>query len=446
MQAADRLQDAPARSPASSGATGCTAPAVRSCRECGQAQRLPALTPGAAAHCRRCGALLRHAWADPLALPLALNLACLVLFAAGASTALAVVDAEGRRRAAGLFSGPAALAQNGLWELGALVFATTVAVPPSVASLTVYVLGGLRLRRPPPGLAWAFRLRNRLRPWSMIEVFLVGCFVAFAKLGALVHTEPGPAFFALFGFMVATIAADVVLDPQAVWEAIARRAGANASHFAAPGVPKEAARPARSPGPGLLCCPACDLTCEAPGGPLPGRCPRCAAVLHRRKPDSVARTAALALAALVFYVPANAFPVLTVIRLERGSPSTILGGVWELLAARQWFLALIVFGASVAVPVLKILGLGAMLASVLRRQPAHCLRHATALYRVISAIGRWSMIDIFMEALLSALVQFGGIATVTTDPGALAFAATVVLTILAAESFDPRLMWDAAAR
>ena len=104
------------------------------------------------------------------------------------------------------------------------------------------------------------------------------------------------------------------------------------------------------------------------------------------------------------------------------------------------------FGASVAVPVLKILGLGAMLATVLRRQPAHCLRHSTALYRVIAAIGRWSMIDIFMEALLSALVQFGGIATVTTDPGALAFAATVVLTILAAESFDPRLMWDAAAR
>lgn len=440
MQAADSLPDAPAqsspRAPAPSGA-GRTAPAVRSCRECGQAQRVPALALGAAAHCRRCGALLRHAWADPMALALAFNLASLVLFAAGAATALAAVDAEGRSRTAGLFSGPAALAQNGLWELGVLVFATTVAVPPSVAGLTVYVLGGLRLRRTPPGLAWAFRLRNRLRPWSMVEVFLVGCFVAYAKLGALVHMEPGPAFFALFGFMVATIAADVVLDPQAVWEAIARHPS---------GAPEQAARPARSPGPGLVCCPACDLACEAPGGSSPGRCPRCNAVLHRRKPDSVARTAALTLAALVFYVPANAFPVLTVVRLERGSPSTILGGVWELLAARQWSLALIVFGASVAVPVLKILGLGAMLAASLRRQRAHCLRHATALYRVIAAIGRWSMIDIFMEALLSALVQFGGVATVTTDPGALAFAATVVLTIFAAESFDPRLMWDVAAR
>ncbi len=159
----------------------------------------------------------------------------------------------------------------------------------------------------------------------------------------------------------------------------------------------------------------------------------------------MARTAALTLSALVLYVPANVFPVLTVVQVGRGSPSTILGGVWELLATREWSLAAIVFGASVAVPVLKILGLGAMLAMALYGRPSH-MRQLTGLYRVIAVIGRWSMIDIFMEALLSALVQFGTIATVTTEPGALAFAATVVLTIFAAEGFDPRLMWDAAKR
>ena len=419
---------------------GRSAAAVRSCRDCGQAQRVPALAPGTAARCRRCGALLRQAWTDPLALGLALNLACLVLFAAGAATTLAVVEAEGRSRTAGLFSGPAALAQNGLWELGTLVFAATVAAPPLVAGLSVYVLGGLRLRRPPPGLALAFRLRNRLRPWSMIEVFLVGYFVAYAKLGALARMEPGPGIYALFGFMLATIAADALLDQQAVWEAIARRA---------PGPARQAAQPASSAAPGLVCCPACELACEAPGGQPLRQCPRCGAALHRRKPGSMARTAALTLSAMVFYVPANAFPVLTVIQVGRGSPSTILGGVWELLADREWSLAVIVFGASVAVPVLKILALGAMLAVTLRpgrpKPPSH-LRHVTALYRVVMVIGRWSMIDIFMEALLSALVQFGTVANVTTNPGALAFAATVVLTIFAAEGFDPRLMWDAAAR
>ena len=374
---------------------------------------------------------MRRTWAGSLPLGLSLNVAGLVLFTVAAVSVLAVVEAEGRSRTAGLFSGPAALVQNGVWELGVLVFAATVVAPPLVAGLSVYVLGGLRLRRPPPGLAAAFKLRNRLRPWSMIEVFLVGYFVAFAKLGALARMEPGPGVYALFGFMLATIAADAVLDPQAVWEAIAHRARPPAGRLA-----QQASSPALTP----VCCPACDLACDAPNSQEHRRCPRCGETLHRNKPGSLSRTAALTFAAMVFYVPANVFPVLTVVQLGRGSPSTILGGVWELTAAHQWALAAIVFGASVAVPVLKILSLGVMLAVALRGRSAH-LRPLTGLYRVVTVIGRWSMIDIFMESLLSALVQFGAIANVTTDPGALAFAATVVLTIFAAASFDPRLMW-----
>ena len=195
---------------------------MRSCRECGQEQRIPALLPGSDARCGRCGALLRQTWADPLRVGLALNLSCLVLLTAGATNVLATVESAGARRTAGLFSGPAALVQNGLWELGALVLATTAVAPALVVGLSVYVLGGVRLRRPPPGLAAAFAWRNRLRPWSMIEVFLVGYFVAYSKLGALAAIELGPGLLALFGFMVATIAGDAVLDPQAVWEAIAR--------------------------------------------------------------------------------------------------------------------------------------------------------------------------------------------------------------------------------
>ncbi len=447
MPLSDSLWTAPALR-----GTDRTVPAVRCCSDCGKAQRLPALPPGSAARCRRCGALLRQTWADPLRLALALNLSGLVLLVAAAINVLAVVQAGGRIRTAGLFSGPAALVQNGVWPLGALVFATTAVAPLLVAGLSVYVLGGVLLRPSPPGLAWAFAWRNRLRPWSMIEVFLVGYFVAYAKLGVLAQIKPGPGLLALFGFMMATIAGDAVLDPQAVWEAIAHRA---------PARPPQAAEPASftraDPMPDLVCCGTCELACrpacsDARSGP-DARCPRCGGPLHRRKPGSVARTAALTLSALVLYVPANVFPVLTVIQTERGAPSTILSGVWELAAGGDWSLAAIVFGASVAVPVLKILGLGTMLLIVLRRRPSHQqgrmdrhLRQATALYRVIAVIGRWSMIDVFMESILSALVQFGSVAKVTTEPGALAFAATVLLTIFAAEGFDPRLMWDAPAR
>ncbi len=377
--------------------------------------------------------MLRHTWTDPLSLCLALSLASLVLFAAGATNILAVVEAAGQTRTATLFSGPSALLQQGLWELAALVFATTAAAPLLLICASLYTLGGLWLQWPLPGLRHAFILRNWLRPWSMIEVFLVGYFVAYAKLGPLAYIEPGPAFYALFGLMVTTIAADALLDPQAVWEAIAQAGPAPARHGQA----------ATSAAPGLVCCLACELACR-PTGPNP-RCPRCSAPLHRRKPGSIARTAALALSALVFYVPANVFPVLTVIRLGRGSPSTIFSGFWELLHAGQLPLAVIVFTASIAIPVLKIIALGAMLTVALRGRTGR-LRHLTMLYRAVSVIGRWSMIDLFMESILSGLVQFGFVATVGTDIGAVAFATTVVLTILAAQSFDPRLMWDANER
>jgi paraquat-inducible protein A len=149
-------------------------------------------------------------------------------------------------------------------------------------------------------------------------------------------------------------------------------------------------------------------------------------------------------AALVLYIPANVYPVLTVVRLGAGQPSTILGGVRELIEADMWPLAALVFFASVAVPVLKLIGLGVLLIST------HCgtawaLRDRTVLYRIVDAIGRWSMIDIFMESILVALVQFGAIATIEPGFGAISFCGVVILTIFAAEAFDPRSMWDAAA-
>ena len=145
------------------------------------------------------------------------------------------------------------------------------------------------------------------------------------------------------------------------------------------------------------------------------------------------------------YVPANVYPVLTVMQLGAGEPSTILGGGRELIHSRMYPLAALVFFASIAVPMLKMVGLTGMLVSV---QIGHTrwLRDRTRLYYIIRWIGRWSMIDIFMEALLGALVQFGGVVTIEPGIGAVAFCAVVILTIFAAETFDPRIMWDAAER
>jgi len=130
-------------------------------------------------------------------------------------------------------------------------------------------------------------------------------------------------------------------------------------------------------------------------------------------------------------------------QLGAGSPSTIIGGVEELVTSRMYPLAALVFFASIAVPMLKIMGLGIMLITV-QAKGAAWLRDRTRLYHIIRGIGRWSMIDIFMESLLGALVRFGTVITIEPGIGAVAFCSVVILTILAAETFDPRLMWDAA--
>jgi paraquat-inducible protein A len=168
-------------------------------------------------------------------------------------------------------------------------------------------------------------------------------------------------------------------------------------------------------------------------------------VLHARKPDSLARTWALVIAAAILYVPANLYPVLTVMQLGAGQPSTILGGVRELIASEMYPLAALVFFASIAVPMLKLIGLTIMLVAT-QSGRAGWLRDRTRLYHVVRWIGRWSMIDIFMESLLGALVRFGSVITIEPGIGAVAFCAVVILTMFAAEAFDPRLMWDAAGQ
>ena len=155
----------------------------------------------------------------------------------------------------------------------------------------------------------------------------------------------------------------------------------------------------------------------------------------------MARAWALTLAAFILYIPANTLPIMTVVSMGHGEPDTILSGVRVLIAGGLWPLALLVFFASIVVPVLKLVALTYLLVSV-RRKSRWRPRDRTVLYRITEAVGRWSMIDVFMISILVALVKLGAIATIEPGAGALAFAAVVVVTMFAAMSFDPRLIWD----
>lgn len=419
-----------------------TKPRLRECKDCGQFQVVPALSPGTRASCLRCDAVLRQTRVDPFGLPIALNLAALMLFFLGSAMTLLSVSTAGQYHMATLFSGPQSLQASGMWELALLVTITTVAIPLGRVLCTLTVLLGLRLANPPRMLRMVFAWAEHLRPWSMVEIYLLGVFVAFVKLGAMVQIELGVALYALAGLMVVMVGGDVFLDGQAVWEEIERH---EAQRTGTQRVRIERARTERAAGAlgarlTRMGCHTCGLVSRGRDG---AHCPRCGFALHHRKANSLTRAWALLLASAILYVPANMYPVLTVISLGAGQPSTILGGVHELLAAGMWPLAALVFTASVAVPMLKLFSLGFLLITTQMGWNDR-LRERTTLYRMVDLVGRWSMIDIFMVSILVALVKFGAIATIQPGGGATAFAAVVILTMLAAESFDPRLMWDTA--
>jgi paraquat-inducible protein A len=411
---------------------------LRECFGCGQFQMMPPLGPGMRSHCVRCGSVLRRYGEDSLNRSLALAFASVVLVAVIWTTMLMKVSTAGIVHETKLNSGPLELVQQGLWPLALAVAFTTAIAPIGKFGGILYVLIGLRLRQPLPFLPGVFLFARKMGVWAMLEVLLLGVFVAFTKLGDLVHMDLGPAVYALGVLTIVTVWLDVALDPDAVWDEIERR-GATYGPM-----------PPRLPTfrPDAVGCEGCGLV-SVPAE-HDDECPRCGSALHARKPNSLHRTWAFVFASAVLYIPANYYPVLTVISAGAGQPSTILGGVEELLNSHMYPLALLVFFASILVPMFKLIGLAIMLMAVMlvttESGASYLLSQRTRLYYVVAWIGRWSMVDIFMESLLGALVQFGAIATIEPGVGAVAFCAVVLLTIFAAESFDPRLMWDAAAR
>ncbi len=200
-------------------------------------------------------------------------------------------------------------------------------------------------------------------------------------------------------------------------------------------------RPATAASLGLFACHACGLLSRAASGAHEACCPRCAAQLHFRKPDSVARTWALLIAAMILYIPANLLPMMKTSSLFGSQSDTIMSGVVYFWISGSWYLALIIFFASIMVPLLKMLSLVVLLTSVQGRSRWQPVQRAR-LYRLVEFVGRWSMLDIYVVAVIVALVQLKALATIEPGPGAIAFGAVVVLTMFAAMAFDPRLIWD----
>jgi len=390
------------------------------CPDCGALQSLSERV--ALARCEDCGSELNRTTGRSLSAALACAATVLLLLIPANLLPFLTTSVLGVSRQSRLISSATAMWSDG-WPLLGIVIGLFVVVLPLVRfGLLTAVLGALQLSRQPPWLGRAFRWANGFQQWAMPDVFLLGLWVAYARLSATINVDVGSGALCFIAAAVLSLFTRATLDKREVW----LRIGAD-----------------REPVPGeeSISCLACDLLVPAVEEGRP--CPRCGQKLEAREPEGVARAIALTLAGAILYIPANLYAIATLPIGLHPTKYTVLEGVKDLAQARLIGLALLVFCASFAIPFLKLAGLSYCLMSVMRRSSRR-LVFKTRVYKVVEEIGRWSMVDPFVIACFVPVMQYNAVIYGRAEPAAPFFTAVVVLTMVAARAFDPRLMWDAA--
>lgn len=411
------------------------------CHECDFLQRNPARRAGLGARpgdevcCVRCGARLHRLSAMPAGRALALVLAAWIVFLVANAFPIALLQTQGQRNDATLLQAVAILWQQDMGLVAILVALTTVALPGlELLVLTLLLLRAIRgapprLDRYLPGLA---RIMLQVRPWNMVEVLLLGILVSLVKLSHLADLTPGLALWAFAALMVLLASLAFAVNMHEVWSSFARPDAA------------QPAPPGAATGPSALAhgwrvCTVCGQMEERSAAKPRHSCARCGALVVDRR--GTVGAWALLLASAVMFLPANLLPIMETGSLFGDQQDTILSGVAFLWQTGSWPLAVLVFVASILVPLFKLLALALLLISVRQGWARHRMARGR-LFRLLELVGRWSMLDIYVVTLLAALVQIKSLASITVGPGAVAFGAVVVLTMLATLRFDPRLIWD----
>jgi len=415
---------------------GYAADGLIACPACDALHQIVSVPARGRAVCRRCSTPLYRPMPRSLDHTTALYLAALILLLIANSFPFVALQMGDRIEQSRLVSASVALMQAGMAEVGLVVLLTSVVFPSLTILGMLYLLLATRLGYRPPGKVAVWRVVQSVMPWSLVGVFMLGLLVSVVKLQDLAVIVPGVAFFAFIGLLVVASAALASFDPAVLWPrvgpALVKIDAANADRAAAESATAR----------GFAHCHVCDLLVSRPAGQ--GACPRCQSTLHDwRHGNSLTACSALLLTAAILLVPANLYPVMTVSRFGQGEPSTILSGVMSLIQDGAWPLGLLVLFASFVVPIGKIVALAFLVASV-RSGSAWRRADRTRLYRLTEVVGAWSMVDIFLVAILVALVRMEGLATVVPGIGATFFGAAVIVTMLAAHAFDPRLIWQPA--
>jgi len=415
------------------------------CRHCDLLQWVPALAAGARAQCPRCDEDIARGETDSIKRTLPLTFAALILYIIANSVPMLSLTVVGRSASTTVLGGAQQLWRDDREIVAALVLFTAVVAPALQIGLVLAILLGARAEHPRRWVGWLLKGYQFAQTWSMIEVMMLGVLVALVKIADYATVIPGIALFVLGGLTVLLAAIQATFDPDEVWHRIQWADDeARSSHAAVPELTLDRdGRDATAMELGLQICPDCRMLSRPGADSDEGRCPRCDDELSFRERNCIQRTWAFVIAAAVCYIPANVLPVLTTTTATGADSDTILQGVVLLWSPTGWPLSIIVLVASIIIPSAKILAIAYLLISVQRRSAANN-RQRTRLYRMVEFIGRWSMVDVFVDTFTAALIQLQPLMSVAPGPGLPFFAAVVVLTMLAAESFDPRLIWDDA--
>ena len=409
-------------------------PDLTLCAACDQPHTRRPLSSTEWARCHRCGSTLEHGRPFSLSTWLALTLTAAIVMVFANVFPVAVISLGGLESEATVWQSVVALATGPGAPVAIAAGMIVIAVPALQVLTLLWILSFAVAGRSCPGFVPAMRVLQASKPWGMIEVCLLAILVALVKLSGFLHVVAGIGVGAIVVLapLMAVITQRNVGDLWPLYEA------QRGLRLQAP----------PTAGPDHLV--ACDLCGLAHAGPPDEAnnadhadgaiaCARCGSEVRARKPDSIARTTAYLLAALVLYIPANTLPVMHTRLLGSEAESTILEGVEEFWRSGSWDIAVLIFTASVAVPCTKFLALAVLLLD--QRFPIGSRVGKTRLLKLVEHIGYWSMLDVLVVALVSALIQFRALGVAEPRAGIVFFGAVVVLTMLAAMSFDSRLAW-----
>ncbi|MDK9705457.1 MAG: PqiA/YebS family transporter subunit [Desulforhopalus sp.] len=388
--------------------------------------------------CPRCRRTISRSSTASISKVLALSIAGLCLYLPAILLPLMTFKAYGFSGSANILQSILNFYRNDYYFVSVMVLLSAVVFPFILLTTICIISWQLQRRRYPSYLTGLFRIHLHLEEWAMVEVYLLGILVTIIKMSHTSEIDYHSGILCFSWLVLITLGISTVIDRDLFWHRIETKGREN-------GINQEEAAESDGAGltaaeRGLILCHTCHKL--SPAALAGERCPRCRTILHMRKPQSTGRTWALVVTSAIFLAPANLLPIMEVDFLGIPDRSTIIDGIIYFFQDGSYLIGLIIFAASVLVPVFKIAGLIILLRATRPGSNTRLLVHKAQLYRFIAFIGRWSMLDIFVIALLSVLVDFGFFTSIHTAPAATYFSFVVAATMFAATAFDPRIIWD----